>query len=143
MPKKKLGNDPLDDLDILRGPANKEDTTAGKKTSQKTGKKTSQKTSHIAGDMTSQKTSQETGKKTSYMSGNIASQETSKTAGNVTSNGASVLEIPVKSKLRKMTYYFREDQLKELDKLSKKTGRDRSELARMAIDLLLNSVRKK
>ena len=139
MPKKKLGNDPLDDLDILRGPANKEDTTAGKKT----GKKTSQKTSRIAGDMTSQKTSQKTGNMTSHMSGNIACQETSKTAGNMTSNGASVLEIPVKSKLRKMTYYFREDQLKELDKLSKKTGRDRSELARLAIDLLLNSAQKK
>ena len=131
MPKKKLGNDPLDDLDILRGPETRETKTAGKKTSQKAGNKASQMT----GDLTSQKTSQTTSQKT----GNMASQMT----GNMTSHAADILDIPAKSKLRKMTYYFREDQLKELDKLSKKTGRDRSELARMAIDLLLNSAQKK
>ena len=114
MPKKKLGNDPLDDLDILRGPDARTTKTAGKKTSYKTG----EKASHLSGEMTSHMT------------------------GKMTSHVADVLEIPAKSKLRKMTYYFREDQLKELDKLSKKTGRDRSELARLAIDLLLNSVQK-
>ena len=67
---------------------------------------------------------------------------TSHMTGKMTCHAADVLEIPVKSKLRKTTYYFREDQLKELDKLSKKTGRDRSELARLAVDLLLNSVQK-
>ena len=127
MPKKKLGNDPLDDLDILRGPDTRETKTAGKKTSQNT----SHKTGNLASQTTSHKTS------------NIAGIMTSHLTGKMTSHAADVLEIPAKSKLRKMTYYFREDQLKELDKLSKKTGRDRSELARLAIDLLLNSVQKK
>ncbi len=143
MNKKRLGNDPLDDLDILSGPEKRDSKTAGKKTSQKTGNGTSQK----AGRTTSHKTSQISGNMTSHNADNMASQETSKKTshmtGNMTSHGAVVLDIPAKSKLRKMTYYFREDQLKELDKLSKKTGRDRSELARMAIDLLLNSVQKK
>ncbi len=131
MPKKKLGNDPLDDLDILRGPEKGDTKTAGKKTSQKTGNKASQMT----GNLTSYKTSQ----MTSHVAGNMTSQMT----GKMTSHIADVIEIPAKCKLRKMTYYFREDQLKELDKLSKKTGRDRSELARLAIDLLLNSAQKK
>ena len=130
MPKKKLGNDPLDELDILRGPGKKETKTAGKKTSDVTGNLASQKTSNLSGDTTSHKTSNMTGEITSQMTGNM------------TSYAAAVLEIPAKKKLRKMTYYFREDQLKELDKLSKRTGRDRSELARMAIDLLLGSVKK-
>ncbi len=115
MNKKRLGNDPLDDLDILSGPDKKNSKTAG------------QMTSHKAGNIASQETSQMTSHK----------------AGNIASHFAGVLNIPAKSKLRKMTYYFREDQLKELDKLSKKTGRDRSELARMSFDLLLDSVQKK
>ncbi len=123
MNKKRLGTDPLDDLDILKGPEKRDAKNAGKKTS------------HTSGDLASQKTSQ----MTSYNAGNMTSQMT----GKMTSHVAGVLNIPAKSKLRKMTYYFREDQLKELDKLSKKTGRDRSELARMAFDLLLDSVQKK
>ncbi len=131
MNKKRLGNDPLDDLDILSGPEKKDTKTAGKKTSQ------------TAGDLASQETSQMTGKMTSQMTSHKAGNMTSQMTGKMTSHIAEVLEIPAKSKLRKMTYYFREDQLKDLDKLSKKTGRDRSELARMAIDLLLDSVQKK
>jgi hypothetical protein len=123
MSKKRLGNDPLDELDILKGP----DRRAGNMTSSKAGNTTSQMSSHVAGS------------KTSYIAGNM----TGDIAGNMTSHSAIKLDIPAKSKLRKMTYYFREDQLKELDKLSKKTGRDRSELARMAIDLLIGSVQAK
>ncbi len=123
MNKKRLGNDPLDDLDILRGPEKKDSKKAGKMTS------------HPSGDLASQEASQ----MTSDRAGNMTSQMT----GKLTSHGTAVLDIPAKSKLRKMTYYFREDQLKELDKLSKRTWRDKSELARMAIDLLLDSVQKK
>ena len=137
--KKKLGSDPLDSIDILKGPA--------QDTSKDTGKNAGDNASKNAGKNTGKKTSRKTGKMTSHTTGDIASQEasqmTSHKAGNMTSHAASVLDIPAKSKLRKMTYYFREDQLKELDKLSKKTGRDRSELARMAIDILLDSVQKK
>ncbi len=135
MNKKRLGNDPLDDLDILSGPEKKDTKTAGKRTSHTSGDLASQEASQMTGKMTSQETSQTT----SHKAGNMTSQMT----GKLTSHAADVLEIPAKSKLRKMTYYFRENQLKELDKLSKKTGRDRSELARMAFDLLLDSVQKK
>ncbi len=103
MNKKRLGNDPLDDLDILKGPEKRDNKTAGEMTSEMTSKMTGKMTSHTAGS----------------------------------------LDIPAKSKLKKMTYYFRQDQLKEIDKLSKRTGRDRSELARMAFDLLIESVKKK
>ncbi len=135
MNKKRLGNDPLDDLDILSGPEKKDSKTAGKETSQTAGDLASQETSQMTGKMTNQKASHIT----SHTSGKMTSHMT----GKMTSHVADVLEIPKKSKLKKMTYYFREDQLKELDKLSKKSGRDRSELARMAFDLLLDSVQKK
>ena len=127
MNKKRLGNDPLDDLDILKGPGKRDSKTAGNKASYKAGKTTSQKASQM--------TSHAAGNKASYIGGNMS--------GNMASQTAVKLDIPAKSKLRKMTYYFREDQLKEIDKLSKKTGRDRSELARMAIDLLIDSVQVK
>ena len=100
MNKKRLGNDPLDSVDILKGPEKRDNKTAGKMTSHTAGKMTSHMTSHAAGDFT----------------------------------------IPKKPRLRKMTYYFREDQLKEFDRLSKKTGRDRSELARLAFDWFLEQV---
>ena len=128
MNKKRLGNDPLDDLDILKGPEKRDSKKTGKKTSHNAGDISSQKASHMTGNMTSHTA----GGKASYIGGNMS--------GNMASQTAVKLNIAAKSKLRKMTYYFREDQLKELDKLSKKTGRDRSELARMAIDLLIDSV---
>ena len=100
MSKKKLGYDPFDDLDILKGP----DKTGAEGASHST----SQKASHSASHLTSQK--------------------------------ASEMASLKKSRLRKMTYRIREDQLKELDRLSKKTGYDKSELARLALDYFIAQV---
>jgi len=57
--------------------------------------------------------------------------------GKMTGNIAGIFTIPKKNRLRKMTYYFREDQLQAIGKLSKKAGRDKSELARMAFDFFI------
>ncbi len=59
-------------------------------------------------------------------------------------NGASTITIPRKIKTEeyvRMTHYFRPDQLKELDKLHKNSGRDKSELVRMAIDILIEQAK--
>ncbi len=58
--------------------------------------------------------------------------------------GKSTITIARKSKgstLVKMTYYFRPDQLKAIDELHEKSGRDKSELVRMAVDLLVENAR--
>jgi len=60
------------------------------------------------------------------------------------SNGASTITIPKRKRTEeyvKMTYYFRPDQLKELDKLHKQSGRDKSELVRLAIDILIDQAK--
>ncbi len=59
-------------------------------------------------------------------------------------NGVSIITIPKKIKTeeyRRMTHYFRADQIKELDKLHKQSGRDKSELVRMAIDILIEQAK--
>ena len=96
MSKKRLGYDPFDELDILKGP----DKTGEERASHSTSQKASYSTSQKAGELASLK----------------------------------------KSQLRKMTYRIREDQLKELDRLSRKTGYDKSELARLALDYFIAQV---
>ncbi len=69
---------------------------------------------------------------------------TSKSADTVTSNGESTITITRKSKSNeyvKMTHYFRPDQLKALDRLHKKSGRDKSELVRLAVDILVEQAK--
>ncbi len=56
------------------------------------------------------------------------------------SAGKSTITIARKSKgsaLVKMTHYFRPDQLQAIDMLHEKSGRDKSELVRMAVDILI------
>lgn len=60
------------------------------------------------------------------------------------SNATSVITIPKKIKTIeyvRMTHYFRPEQLKELDKLHKQSGRDKSELVRLAVDILIEQAK--
>jgi hypothetical protein len=67
-----------------------------------------------------------------------ASNIASNPASNIASNPAS--KITSKPAKVKATFYIMPDQLKALTRLSKKTGRDKSELIRMAIDGLLDNI---
>ena len=59
-------------------------------------------------------------------------------ASAVASNGAITIARRKKTNtLVKMTHYFRPDQLQAIDELHEKSGRDKSELVRMAIDILI------
>ncbi len=133
--KKRLGFDPLDDIDILKGPIEPAsdkapgDDCTGKIASDNTGKIAGKKTGVIAGNISGDIA----GNNASFITGNIDGNNTGDIAGDFT--------IPKKNPLRKMTYYFRNDQLQEMDKLSNKSGYDKSELARMAFDLFLKKVR--
>ena len=70
------------------------------------------------------------------------SNSTSKNTGIATSNNAGKITITKKSyELVKMTHYFRPDQLKEIARLSKKSGRDKSELVRLAVDILIEQAK--
>ncbi len=124
--KKKLGSDPLDSIDILKGPAQDtgKDTgkNAGDNASKNTGKNTREKTSKNTSDYTSKNTSKNTGINTSKY----------------TRENTSVLTK--KPEPVKMTFYFYPGQLKELDRLSKKTGRPKTELIRLALDLFIEQV---
>lgn len=56
----------------------------------------------------------------------------------------SIITIPKKIKTTeyvRMTHYFRPNQLKELDKLHKQSGRDKSELVRLAVDILIEQAK--
>ncbi len=72
----------------------------------------------------------------------VTSNITSKNTGAATSNNAGKITITKKSyDLVKMTHYFRPDQLKEIARLSKKSGRDKSELVRLAVDVLIEQAK--
>jgi len=74
--------------------------------------------------------------------GKVTSNITSKTTGAATSNNAGKITITKKNyDLVKMTHYFRPDQLKEISRLSKKSGRDKSELVRLAVDILIEQAK--
>jgi len=107
MSKKRLSSNPLDDLDILKGPDKKGGKDTRKSTSENTGINTRENTS--------KNTSVYTGKNTSVLT--------------------------KKPDLVKMTFYFYRDQLKQLDKLSKQTGRPKTELIRLALDRFFEQVR--
>ena len=60
------------------------------------------------------------------------------------SDGGGTITIPKKKRTEeyvKMTHYFRPDQLQKLDKLHKQSGRDKSELVRMAVDILIKQAK--
>ena len=121
MTKKRLGQNPFEErkLPFIKDSREEENT------------------SKIAGKNTSNITS--TSKSTSASTSKSAIAD--KTAGISASNGKSAITIARKSKSEdyvKMTHYFRADQLKALDRLHKQSGRDKSELVRMAIDLFVN-----
>ena len=110
MSKKKLGNNPFDNIDILKGPA--------RDTSKNTGKNTSKKTSD-------------------YASINTSNYTREKTSINTSKNTSVLTKKPEPVK---MTFYFYPGQLKELDRLSKKTGRPKTELIRLALDWFFEQV---
>ncbi len=102
------------------------------------GKITSESASEITGDVKS--TNNDNVADVSVNTSNIESEDTS----NVASISASTITIARKSKgstLLKMTHYFRPDQLKAIDELHEKSGRDKSELVRMAVDILIERAR--
>ena len=124
MSKKRLGQNPFEErkLPFIKDSREESDT------------------SKIAGKDTSNITSTSTSKSASISKSAI----TDKSAGISTSNGKSAITIARKSKSEdyvKMTHYFRADQLKALDRLHKQSGRDKSELVRMAIDLFVERAR--
>ena len=112
--KKRTGYNPLDDL-LPQIQDTREDKEA----------KNKQRTSKSASKSTSNFTS--------------TSESTSTSKNTIKNNGASTITITRKAgeDYIKMTHYFRPDQLKALDRLHKKSGRDKSELVRMAIDILI------
>lgn len=164
--KKRCGDNPFEDkLPFIRDSRKtdaEKDTEASNNASDKAGKKNvndaSNKTSKKAGNindnkasnLTSDNTSKNASIKDSNITSNNAGQDTGKNAsvinGNADSNNAvnitsnSAGSLTVKEKNVKATYYFRQDQLNEVDRLSKMTGRDRSELLRMALDTFLAQV---
>jgi len=112
--KKRTGYNPLDDL-LPQIQDTREDKAVKNK------QRTSKSTSESASNYTSTSESKSTSKNT------------------INSNGANTITITRKAgeDYVKMTHYFRPDQLKALDRLHKKSGRDKSELVRMAIDILI------
>jgi len=110
--KKRTGYNPLDDL-LPQIQDTREDKEANDKKRTSNYKSTSDSTSISTSDSTSKST--------------------------ITNNGANTITITKKAgeDYVKMTHYFRPDQLKALDRLHKKSGRDKSELVRMAIDILV------
>lgn len=98
MSKKRLGHDPFNDLDILKGPEKRADKNTSKNTSKNTRDNTSV----------------------------------------YTRKNTSVLDK--KPEPVKMTFYFYPEQLKQLDRLSKKTGRPKTELIRLALDRFFEQI---
>ena len=98
MSKKKLGYDPFDELDILKGP-------------QKSG-----------GENTGISTRENT---------RISTRENTR----INTRIIAGRESPVKR-----TFYFYPGQLKEIDRLSKKTGRPKTEIIRLALDYFFEQV---
>ena len=60
------------------------------------------------------------------------------------SDGATAIKIARKNKNTgyvKMTHYFRPDQLEAIETLHKESGRDKSELVRLAVDILIRQAK--
>ena len=106
MSKKKLGYDPFDELDILKGPQKSGGENTGISTRENTRINTRENTRI------------NTRENTRINTGIIASRES-----------------PVKR-----TFYFYPGQLKEIDRLSKKTGRPKTEIIRLALDYFFEQV---
>ena len=67
-------------------------------------------------------------------------ESTIETANN--GQGAITIEKKIKTdNYVRMTHYFRQDQLKAIERLHKQSGRDKSELVRMAVDILIEQAR--
>ena len=106
MSKKKLGYDPFDELDILKGPQ--------KSGGENTGISTRENTRISTRENTRINTRENTRINTRIIAGR---------------------ESPVKR-----TFYFYPGQLKEIDRLSKKTGRPKTEIIRLALDYFFEQV---
>ena len=74
----------------------------------------------------------------------IISKNEDVTTSQPVNNGQGGITIEKKVKLDnyvRMTHYFRPDQIRAIDRLHKQSGRDKSELVRMAIDILVEQAR--
>ncbi len=129
-------------------------TSASNGESASTSKVTSNDTSIIDDTITSKSTRTstitDTSKSAAKSEGVIESADESAEAGaeeeGVTGSGEagaaseSMITIPKRKKtsiLVKMTHYFRPDQLEAIDELHERSGRDKSELVRIAVDNLI------
>ena len=128
--KKKLGSDPLDSIDILKGPAQDTGKDTGKNAGDNASKDAGKNTGKNTRNNTSENTSDYTSKNTSKNTGINTSKNTRENTSVLTKKPEPV----------KMTFYFYPGQLKELDRLSKKTGRPKTELIRLALDLFIEQV---
>ena len=114
MSKKKLGYDPFDELDILKGPQKSGGENTGISTRENTRISTRENTRISTRENTRINTRENTRINTRIIAGR---------------------ESPVKR-----TFYFYPGQLKEIDRLSKKTGRPKTELIRLALDYFFEQV---
>jgi hypothetical protein len=99
----------------------------------------SKDTSNYASATTNIVTSNDDGKSKSISAGAVASNGDGESAIAVTSGSTiTIARRKEKSALVKMTYYLRPDQVQAIDDLQEQSGRDKSELVRMALDIMID-----
>ena len=117
-------------------------------------KSTSNDTSNFTGASKDKSTDADTSKDTSTITSNDDGKSKRISAGADASNGdgesaiavtsgstITIARRKVKSALVKMTYYLRPDQVQAIDELHDQSGRDKSELVRMALDVMIDRAR--
>ena len=142
--KKRTGSNPLNDLlpQIQDTRENKEEVEEIKEDIKANSEEISKSDAGADGErkQNNQESAQETAEE------GIQEQESSppSPSSEAESDTSSIITIPKKIKTMeyvRMTHYFRPDQLKELDKLHKQSGRDKSELVRLAVDILIEQAK--
>jgi len=142
--KRRTGSNPLNDLlpQIQDTRENKEEVEEIKEDIKANSEEISKSDAGADGEkkQNNQESAQETAEE------GIQEQESSppSPSSEAESDTSSIITIPKKIKTMeyvRMTHYFRPDQLKELDKLHKQSGRDKSELVRMAVDILIEQAK--
>jgi len=142
--KRRTGSNPLNDLlpQIQDTRENKEEVEEIKEDIKANSEEISKSDAGADGEkkQNNQESAQETAEE------GIQEQESSppSPSSEAESDTSSIITIPKKIKTMeyvRMTHYFRPDQLKELDKLHKQSGRDKSELVRLAVDILIEQAK--
>ena len=116
----------------------------GKDTSKDTGKDTGKSTGNSNGNGNGNDAGNNTSTHTGNGNGNSAGNHTGKDAsiGTGKDTGNFILTKKAANKQNvKLTVYIRPQQLRDLNDLQKESGRDKSDLTRIALDLLMEQVK--